>query len=214
MKTIYLSLFLGAAVCAPAQSTFKAVLTTPGNPVITGAAAFILEGTAVSFTISFNLENVMPTLAQLVGPQSSFTFDLGTPFVVVHSPGPWPNGYDGSTAFFGAFTLPDNLREDFVAGRTTLQLPGSRHGDFSGPVLPASPPQIASFSRQGPGFRFSFLAEPPYRYTVEHLSSMEANPLIFTNVSALSQTFEAVVIDPSIGTGARFYRIRRDLCCQ
>ena len=124
MKAINLSILFGAVTMATAQTNFTAQLTIADDPSITGVAAFALEGSSVGFTISITLEDVVPTTAQLVGtdPQSVFTFDLGAPHVVVHSPGPWPNGYDGSTAFFGTFTLPDSLRDDFLAERTILEL--------------------------------------------------------------------------------------------
>jgi hypothetical protein len=168
----------------------------------------------VNFTLSFTLEDVVPTTAQLVGPESTFVFDLGMPFVTIHSPGPWPNGYDGNTAFFGSFTLPDELNEDFVAGRTILELLGSRMGDFRGPVVPAPAPKIAAFMRNGPTLQMSFIAEPPYQYTIEYSTSLDTpNGLGFTNVSALSQTFETIISD-TITNSARFYRVRRDLCCE
>ena len=191
------------------------MVPTPQNFFISGAAAFALSGSTVSFTISLGEENIVPTTAQLVGPQSVFTFDLGTPFIVVHSPGPWPNGYDGSTAFFGTFVVPAGMLEDFVAERTTLQLMGSRVGDFSGTVLSAPLPQLGSISRQGSSLQIRFAAEPPYQYTVEYAETVGTTTTIgFTNVSALSQKFEAVVTDSTSGTDARFYRIRRELYCQ
>ena len=214
MKAITLTILLGATAAAMAQSNFIANLTSSESPSITGAAAFTLNGTAVNFTLSLTQEDVVPESAQLVGPQSTFEFDLGEPFITIHSPGPWPNGYDGSTAFFGSFTLPDELEDDFVAGRTTLELLGSRMGDFRGPVLPAQTPQIAAFTRNGSMVQLSFTAEPPYQYTIEYSASLgNSNRLSFTNVSALSQTFETVISDP-ITNSARFYRVRRDLCCQ
>ena len=197
------------------RSALTPVVPTPENSFITGAAAFALNGTNVSFTISLGLENIVPATARLVGTQSVSTFDLGTPFIVVHSPGPWPNGYDGSTAFFGTFAVTAGMLEDLVAERTTLQLLGSRVGDFSGTVLSAPLPQLGSISRQGSSLQIRFAAEPPYQYTVEHAETVgTTNTIGFTNVSALSQKFEAVVTDSTSGTDARFYRIRRELCCQ
>jgi hypothetical protein len=168
----------------------------------------------VQFTISLTLEDLVPTTARLVGPQSTFEFDLGPPYVAVQSPGPWPNGYDGSTAFFGTFQIPEGMREDLVAGRTLLELLDPRAGDFSGPVLPAALPAIARFSHQGSKMQIRFWAEPPYHYTVERSATLGAtNSFALTNVTALSQPFEAVVTD---GTSAstHFYRVRRELCCQ
>ena len=219
-KTIYsLILLLGVVAGSSAQNNFRATLTpmvpTPENSFINGAAAFALNGTNVSFTISLGQEDIVPTTAQLVGPQSLFTFDLGTPYIVVHSPGPWPNGYDGSTAFFGTFALPAGMLEDFVAERTTLRLLSSRVGDFSGPVLFAPLPQLGSISRQGSSLQIRFAAEPPYRYTIEYAETVGTTNMIgLTNVSALSQKFEAVVTGSTAGAGARFYRIRRELCCE
>ncbi len=168
----------------------------------------------MNFTISFTLEDVVPTNAVIVGPESGFAFDLGQAFIVFHSPGPWPNGYDGSTAFFGSFELPSNLREDLAAGRTTLQLTGSSKGDFSGPILAALPPQIATLNFQGINFQLQFMAQAPYQYTVEYSESLGGTYSgELTAIPALSQTFEAVVTDSSMGVQTRFYRVRRELCC-
>jgi hypothetical protein len=111
--------------------------------------------------------------------------------------------------------LPDSLRDDFVAGRTTLLLLGGQLGDRSGAVWPASPPLIKGLDRQGSSFGIHFTAEAPYRYTVEYTESLGVgNWSELGQVAAVSQTFEAVVTDSTTSGAARFYRIRRTLCCQ
>ena len=204
---------LGMVVSATAQSTFVASLAplspTPENSGIPASAEFSLAGSAVKFSIRFGREFIIPTSARL----GQFAFDLGTPLIVIHSPGPWPDGYDGSTTFFGSFVLPDPVRADLVAGRANLFLPGSSVGDFSGAVLPAlvARPVIAGLDRQGTLLRFHFTAESPYRYTVEYAESV-GKPLwlALTNILAETQTVEAVVTDSVTNGPARFYRIRKD----
>jgi hypothetical protein len=220
MKAISLiiSLLGGSLAAAVAQNSFRATLTpvvpTPENSWITGTAGFALNGNSVNFTISFGLEDIVPMAAHLTGPDSELAFDLGPPFITLHSPGPWPHGYDGSTAFFGSFVVSDQLRDDLMAGHATLHLLRTRVGDFSGAVLPASPPQIAQLSRQGSELQVHFRAEAPYQYTVESIESFgTTNTLSLEKVLALSQTFDVVVTNSINANGARFYRIRRELCC-
>lgn len=142
--TASLLLVLSIVLSADAQGTFRSSLTpvapTPENSWIPATAEFSLDGSSVGFVISFGLESVVPTSAHLGGAGADFVFDLGSPQIAIHSPGPWPNGYDGATAFYGSFTLPDTLRDDFLAGSATLQLLGSVAGDFSGAVLPVPEP--------------------------------------------------------------------------
>jgi hypothetical protein len=216
-RTSSLIVLLGIVVSATAQSNFIASLApevpTPENSDISGSAAFSLTGSAVSFTIRFGLESIIPTSAHLRGENEEFKFELGTPFIVIHSPGPWPDGYDGSTTFSGSFLLPDSLRADLVAGRTDLFLPGSAVGDFSGAVLPVSiaRPVIDGLVRQGSLFRFHFTAEPLYRYAVEYAESVKTpqwSPL--TNILVEMQTVEAVVTDSVTNGPARFYRVRKE----
>src|SRR5947208_1164222 len=146
---------------ATAQSTFRAslapVVPAPENYYIPASAAFSLDGPSASFVISLGVElsaATAPTNAWLTGRTGEFTFDLSTPSIVVHSPLPWPPepwqyDYSGSTAFYGSVLLPDNLREDLVAGRTALLLLGGTAGNFKGTVVPASRPLIKGLDRQG-----------------------------------------------------------------
>ncbi len=206
---------ISAACTAAGQTAFRAELTSTSNPDVTGVAAFTFNPTTstVSFTIAIRMEQVVPTTARLIAPQGTFEFDLGTPLIVVHSPGPWPAGYDGATAFFGSFQLPTELRADFVAGQVVLELLNSRLGDFRGTVARASAPTIAQSSRPGSTMKMVFQAEAPYQYTVEYFNGLaDTNTVALTNVTALSQPFEATVSDPA-SAPARFYRLRRSLCC-
>jgi len=216
-RTSSLIVLLGMVVSATAQSAFIASLApevpTPENSDIPAHAEFSLTGSAVSFVIRFGLENIIPTSAHLPGEGAEFTFDLGTPFIVIHSPGPWPDGYDGSTTFSGSFLLPDSLRADLVAGRANLFLPGSAVGDFSGAVLPVSVarPVIAGLDRQGSLLRFQFTAEPLYRYAVQYSELVRAPQwLPLTNILVEMQTVEAVVTDSVTNGPERFYRIRKE----
>ncbi len=212
---------LAIVASATAQSTFVAslapVFPTPENSGIPASAQFSLSGSAVRFTIQFGREFIIPTSARFQGTSGEFAFDLGTPLIVIHSPGPWPDGYDGSTIFFGSFVLPDTVRADLVAGRTELFLRGSAVGDFSGAVLPVlvTRPVIAGLDRQGSLLRFHFMAESPYRYTVQYAESVGTplwTPLwlSLTNILAETQTVEAVVTDSVTNGPARFYRVRKD----
>jgi hypothetical protein len=106
--------------------------------------------------------------------------------------------------------LSGSLREELVAGRTTLAVLGSQTGDFSGGVLPASPPRISRLDRQGSSLGIIFTAEPPYQYTVEYTTALGSPWSALGSVDALSRRFEAVVNDSITDTGARFYRIRRE----
>lgn len=209
-------LLFGASLTIQAQNnSFRAVLTSTLSPQVDGTAAFVIEGNLVRFSIFINLENVVPVSAHLSGTQGDFPFDLGTPHIVVASPGPWPYGYDGGTFFQGSFMMPINLATDFLAGQATLQLLGSSKGDFSGQVLPALPPSISSVRQQQFGLlQLSFVAESPYRYQVEAISSLGSSVTVnsvVTNISVLNQSHEAVVVDAPAGTSMRFYRVRRDL---
>ena len=214
MKSIPFLILLGVAITGTSQTSFRAALNTSPSSEITGAAGFTLDGSTARFTISINRERIVPASAQLIGPRATLTFGLGNPFVIVHSPGPWPNGYDGSTAFFGPFDLPPDLQSDFRAGLTILELRTSEVGDLRGQVLPDPGPQLTTLGKQGAELRLGFVAQPPYRYTVEVSSDLGmSSASSLTNVSALSQTFSVVVTEPITATGERFYRIRRVLCC-
>ena len=216
--TIGLVALIGALLSAHAQGTFRASLSTipPENSWFPAFSDFSLDGSSNRFNITFGYEGIIPTTARLVGTSSESTFDLGPPHIVIHSPlppVPSPDGYDGSTSFFGSFLLPNDLREDFIAGRTTLFLLGSEVGDFRGAVLPASRPLVQGLDRQGSMLRFQFTAEALYRYTVEYTESVGATDwMSLTNYLAKIQSFEAVVTDSVTNAGARFYRIRKEFC--
>src|SRR5206468_4809215 len=136
----------------------------------------------------------------------------GVHFPLPWPPEPWQFDYGAGTSFGWTFPLPDNLREDFVNGRTTLVLLGGTVGDFRGRVLPASPPIIESLDWQGTSFGVHFTAEPPYRYTVQYRDSVGVTSwLDLGEVGAVSQPFEALVMDSATKSGARFYQIRREL---
>ena len=212
-----LILLLSAVVTANAQSTFLASLAPevpmPDSSGIPASAEFSLHGSTVGFTIRFGLEGVVPATAHLRGTSSELAFELGAPFTVIHSPGPWPDGYDGSTTFSGSFLLPDTLPTDLVGGMTTLFLPGSVLGDVSGAVLPASTarPVITRIDREGSALRIHFAAEPPYRYLLEYANSVETpNWLPLTNITAEIRTNETVVTDDVTNASARFYRVRKE----
>jgi PEP-CTERM motif len=142
--TIVLATLVASLLTGRAQGTFSSSLSpivpTPDNSWVKATGEFSLDGVSTGFMITFGLEGVIPTTARLVGASSDFMFDLGSPHIAVHSPGPWPDGYDGATSFYGSFSLPDPLRDDFLAGRTTLLLTGSFLGDYQGTVLPVPEP--------------------------------------------------------------------------
>src|SRR2546425_11210554 len=99
MKTaIILAVILAALLTTQAQSTLSSSLSpinpTPENSWFRATGEFSLDGTSTSFAVTFGLEAVIPSLARLVGTSSDFTFDLGSAHIAIHSPGPWPNGYD------------------------------------------------------------------------------------------------------------------------
>jgi hypothetical protein len=147
MKTtaaLALTVFLASSLTAHAQGNFSSSLSpivpTPDNSWLRATGEFSLDGASTGFMITFGLEGVIPTEARLVGQSSDFLFDLGPAHIAIHSPGPWPDGYDGATFFYGSFLLPDALRDDFLGGRTTLLLTGSFLGDFQGAIAPVPEP--------------------------------------------------------------------------
>lgn len=154
MKTaIVLAALLASLLTVRSQGAFSSSLSpivpTLDNSWFRATGEFSLAGAATDFTITFGLEGVIPTTARLVGASSGVIFDLGPSDIEIHSPGPWPGGYDGATLFHGSFSLPDTLRNDFLAGRTTLLLTGSRLGDFQGAVVPVPEPASVSLFAGG-----------------------------------------------------------------
>lgn len=138
------------------SSSLSPVVSTPDNSWLRATGEFSLDGASTGFMISFALEGVVPTAARLVGLSTDFLFDLGPAHIAFHSPGPWPNGYDGATLFYGSFLLPDALRDDFTGGRTTLLLTGSVLGDFQGAVVPVPEPSSILLLAGGVATVFSF----------------------------------------------------------
>ena len=207
---------LAAVVTSAAQNNFIASLDLVRNAPSDGAgfparAEFSLDASTVKFTIRFGAEGVIPTAARLLGSRE-FSFELGAPMIVIHSPGPWPDGFDGSTTFSGTFTLPDNLREDLSRSIVRVFLLGSALGDFEGAVLPyeITRPTIGAVERAGSSLRFHFVAEPSYEYALEATASLDKSGWSsITNFVAEGQPAEAVVTDTIADATARFYRIRK-----
>jgi hypothetical protein len=221
MKTVSsIMVLLGTVVSTTAQTNFTASLVPlgPDNYYIPGGGAFHLDGPSVNFRISLGYElygPAAPTTGRLSSTNGSLTFELGPGSGPIHFPLPWPPepwsfDYGGSVLFLGSFVLSGSLREDFVAGHATLVVLGSETGDFSGAVLPASPPEISRLDRQGSSLGIIFTAEPPYRYTVEGTTALGSGWSELGSVYASSRRFEAVVNDSIADTGARFYRIRKE----
>src|SRR6266487_2324225 len=108
MKTaIALAALLASLLTVRSQGTFSSSLSpivpTPDNSWFRATGEFSLDGASTGFTITFGLEGVIPTTARLVGTSGDLIFDLGPSHIAVHSPGPWPDGYDGATLFYGSF---------------------------------------------------------------------------------------------------------------
>jgi hypothetical protein len=219
-----LIVLLGTVAGATAQSDFTASLGPlgPDNYYIPGRAAFVLNASSVSFAISLGYElygPAAPKTGRVSSTNAALTFNLGSGSGAIHSPLPWPPepweyDYGGSTTFRGSFVLPAALREDLVAGRTTLVVQGSSLGDFSGPVLSASPPRISRLDRQDSNLQILFEAEAAYQYTVEYTRELGSPWSSLGVIWAESRTFEAVVTDSITDLGPRFYRLRRELCCR
>jgi hypothetical protein len=154
--TIALTVLLASVLTARTQGSFTSSLSpivpTPDNSWIRGTGDFSLDGASADFFITFDLEGVIPTTARLVGTRSDFLFDLGTPHIAIHYPG----GGGGATEFWGSFSLPDVLHDDFVGGRTTLLLTGSLLGDFQGAVVSVPEPSSTSLFLGGLATTFCF----------------------------------------------------------
>jgi len=228
MKKFLLFMVIAGAgwgvVTATAQGTLRASLAPavpdPENYSIRASASFLLDGPSVSFTISLGAElsgAAAPTSARLWGAHGEFAFELGAAKVRGHFPLPWPSqpwqyDYGASTSFGGSFDLPDNLREDFLAGRTTRRLLAGELGVFMLVLVPASSLVIKGLAWQGSSIAIRFIAEPSYLYTVQYADSLVAtNWSDLGKVDALSQSFETVVTDPITNAAARFYRFSRAL---
>lgn len=218
MKSMLAFLALLAAVAGShAQNNFIASLepdalsAPPDCSGIPSRAEFSLDGSALRFTIRFGLESVIPTAAYLQG-FTHLGFELGPPSIVIHSPGPWPDGYDGSTTFSGTFPVSEELRRELAFGIVEVVLRGSAVGDFRGQILSSavSRPEIRSVDRAGSSLRFHFVAEPHFEYALEATATLD-NPgwASLTNFVAEGQSAEAIFSDTIADATARFYRIRK-----
>jgi hypothetical protein len=218
MKRISGFLALLAAVASShAQNNFIASLEP--DPInapadcsgIPSRAEFSLDGSSLKFTIRFGLESVIPKAAYLQG-FTHLDFELGPPSIVIHSPGPWPDGFDGSTTFSGAFTISEELRTELEFGIVDVVLPGSAVGDFRGHILPdaVALPEVQAVERAGSSLRFHCLAKPLFEYSLEATASIDKPGWAsVTNFVAQGQTAEVIFSDTVADATARFYRIRK-----
>jgi hypothetical protein len=147
-RWIIAALFLSALAQSTAMGNqvFRATLVptvpTPENSWFSAVGDFLRnENGLLTYSIRFGLEEVIPARGIVIGDaQEQFAFDLGIPTIVHHSPGPWPNGYDGATYFSGSFTLPSELEDDLRAGSASLRLEASAFGDFEGDIIEVPEP--------------------------------------------------------------------------
>jgi hypothetical protein len=209
---------LAVVVSSHAQSNFIASLEfaphySPGAVPIPAQAEFALEADSLAFTIRFGQEDVLPTTAYLYGISlGPVPFDLGPPSIVIHSPGPWPDGYDGSTSFSGTIPLSDSVRAELLRGTMTIILRGSALGDFRGSILAhnGTRPSLGAVERTGSNLRFHFTAEPLFEYALEATASLnEQDWTSVTNFVADGQTAEAVFTSSLGDARMQFYRIRK-----
>lgn len=150
---LVLLLFLWGIVQLTATSVraqeFSAMLNptepTPANTWFQSKALFFLRpDNIVEFYIRFGYEAIFPSRALILADSEQFIFDLGPGLIIVHSPGPWPDGYDGATQFTGSFALVDNLIKEFRMGQSTLRLEGTEVGDFTGSIVQVPEPSNAA----------------------------------------------------------------------
>jgi hypothetical protein len=209
---------LAVVVSSHAQSNFIASLEfaphySPGAVPIPAQAEFALEADSLAFTIRFGQEDVLPTTAYLYGISlGPVPFDLGPPSIVIHSPGPWPDGYDGSTSFSGTIPLSDSVRAELLRETIEIILRGSALGDFRGSILAhnGTRPALGAVERTGSNLRFHFTAEPLFEYALEATASLnEQGWASVTNFVADGQTAEAVFTGNLGDASMQFYRIRK-----
>ncbi len=93
-----------------------------GTYALTGTASFLLSGNTLTFEIDIRLEGNYGSTAQIVGRSSLFAFDLGSPEIFLHSPGPWPNGYDGATVYRGTVEITEREIRLLLSGQSVLRL--------------------------------------------------------------------------------------------
>ncbi len=198
---------LGSLLSASAQSAFKTAFTpTPENASVPARANFLLDGPSASFVIWFGFEGIVPSTARLVGAETNFTFELGPPLTVIHSPGGpdgWPDGYDGATVFLGSFVVPDSLRNDFVNGRATLLLQGSGVGDFRGTVVP-----ILAIERVASNVVLSWPAATT-NFVLESVTALPSSAAWVTVTNAPTVVGNKNTVTDAARGGSRFYRLKR-----
>jgi hypothetical protein len=123
---------------------------TPANTWFRSNAFFYLRpDNIVEFLIRFGVEGVDSARTLIFADNEEFPFDLGEGLDIIHSPGPWPNGYDGATQYTGSFALADSFIDDFRMGQSTLRLEGSDFGDFRGLIVQVPEPSTAALAVVG-----------------------------------------------------------------
>jgi hypothetical protein len=127
-------------------------------------------------------------------------------------PGPPPNQVYCSYMISNA---SNGLRLEGTFGTTARMCPGIPdtfyHTNVLARLLPA-PPVIHAMRRESDAIRFEFAAEAPYDYSVEFCDAFCATDWhSLTNFHATLGTGDALVVDATTNSPARFYRIRKQL---
>jgi hypothetical protein len=133
------SFALGNEESVALQANLARVASAPGAYPLTGQANFLLSGSMLNFELFIRFEGIYVSTAEIEGPSSRFRFDLGPALIVVHSPGPWPNGYDGATIYRGSFEVTQTQIEDLLSGWSILTVLGVPQGDLHGRICPLPP---------------------------------------------------------------------------
>ena len=107
------------------------------------------------------------------------------------------------------------IRLEGTFGTTARMCPGIPdtfyHTNVLARLLPA-PPVIHAMRRESDAIRFEFVAEAPYDYSVEFCDAFCATDWrSLTNFHATLGTVDALVVDATTNSPARFYRIRKQL---